>query len=140
MMELVVDASVALKWYVPEIGSLTAGRLLSLPARLIAPDLIVPEIGNILWKLLRRADITPEQSLTILETFETTSLTLLPSVDLLRPALEMAVALDHGVYDCIYLALAKSRDCVMVTADRRFHTPVSASAFANHIHWFEDDL
>ena len=52
---------------------------------------------------------------------------------LLPEALDLAVALDQTVYDCLYLALAEARDSVMVTADRRFHAAVSESIWADRI-------
>jgi predicted nucleic acid-binding protein len=59
---LVIDASVVVKWHVTEIHSVEALRLLrdNAPA-LHAPDLVFPEVGNILWKKVRRGDLTDEQ-------------------------------------------------------------------------------
>ncbi|MEO8383259.1 MAG: type II toxin-antitoxin system VapC family toxin [Acidobacteriota bacterium] len=62
MMKVVVDASVAAKWFLPEIHSDAAARLLDPTIALYAPDLIVPEFGNILWKKIRRAEITPVEA------------------------------------------------------------------------------
>jgi predicted nucleic acid-binding protein len=44
----VVDASVALKWFLPEVHSDAAARLLREGYRLHAPDLIRAEFGNVL--------------------------------------------------------------------------------------------
>jgi predicted nucleic acid-binding protein len=57
MRRYVVDASVAVKWFVPEIHSAEALRLLSLYCELLAPDLLPSEFGNILWKKTRRGEI-----------------------------------------------------------------------------------
>ncbi len=43
-MTLVVDASVALKWFVAEDGSTRAAALLAGPELLVAPDLIEDEV------------------------------------------------------------------------------------------------
>jgi predicted nucleic acid-binding protein len=48
--DFVVDASVAVKWFVPEIYDAQALRLLSGSHQLVAPDLLYVEAGNILWK------------------------------------------------------------------------------------------
>jgi predicted nucleic acid-binding protein len=48
MKELVIDASVAVKWVVEEPG--TQEALLLRQHRLLAPDLLVAECANILWK------------------------------------------------------------------------------------------
>jgi len=58
----VVDASVVIKWYVPEIHSGDADRLLSGDAELLVPDLLWSEIGNILWKRILRAEMTEEKA------------------------------------------------------------------------------
>lgn len=43
-MSVVVDASVVIKWFVPEAGSDAASRLLASEDRLEAPDLLFAEI------------------------------------------------------------------------------------------------
>ena len=57
-MTFVVDASVAVKWLVNEQASEAAHRLLNSEERLVAPDFIVVEVGNVLWKKLRRGELT----------------------------------------------------------------------------------
>ena len=56
---LVVDASVALRWYVNGPGSASAVSLLTEDAVLVAPDLIVAEVCNSAWKLVKAGEITP---------------------------------------------------------------------------------
>ena len=50
----VVDASVVAKWFLPEPHKDNAERLLrdflSETVELMAPDLLVVEVGNLLWK------------------------------------------------------------------------------------------
>ena len=54
MPKLVVDASVVIKWFVPEPFSLEARRILddyrAGSLDLVAPDLLNAEVGNIVWK------------------------------------------------------------------------------------------
>lgn len=61
-MRIVVDASVAVKWFVLEANSEHARRLLDSDATLVAPDLIVAEIATAMWKRQRVGDISPEQA------------------------------------------------------------------------------
>ena len=53
MNTLVIDASIAVKWVVEEDGTAEA-LVLRQKAKLTAPDLIIPECANILWKKVRR--------------------------------------------------------------------------------------
>ena len=57
---------------------------------------------------------------------------------LLPAALDLAISLGQTVYDCLYLALAETRNTVMVTADRRFHDVVGGSVWADRSVWIED--
>lgn len=90
MKKVVVDASVAIKWFVkwfvPEVHSLAAARLLDSDIVLCAPDLIGPEVGNTLWKKVRRTAITREQADQILAAFERLPLEVHPTTVLLPAA------------------------------------------------------
>lgn len=114
----VVDASVAVKWYVPESGSSRAVALLDAHIRLLAPDLLVSEFGNTVWKKARRGELSTAEGTAIVRAFQTaTPVTLRPSLDLLLPAWEIALRLRRTVCDAIYLALAVAEDCPFITAD-----------------------
>jgi predicted nucleic acid-binding protein len=137
MKRVVVDASVAVKWYIPEIHGEDAARFLGPALDLSAPELIGPEFGNILWKKIRRNEITAKEGSEILSAFQALDLQLYPTSILLPSAMELAVALDRSVYDSLYLALAIAQECPLVTADRRFHRVVSESPFSDHVLWIE---
>lgn len=137
-MRLVVDASVAVKWYLPEIHSIRAGRLRDPRFSVVAPDLIRLEFANVLWKTIRRGDLTREGAATFRHAFETSRIQILPAADLVPTAFDLAVDLGRTVYDCLYLALAMEQKCLLITADRKFYAAVASSAIANYILWIED--
>ena len=139
MKRAVVDASVALKWFVPEIHSAAAVRLLETEIVLCAPDLIGPEFGNILWKKVRRGEITRGEATEILSAFSALPLEIHSSAALLDAAFELAVELDRSVYDSLYLALAVAQECALVTADAKLHSAVTNSPLAGHIQWVEEE-
>lgn len=139
-MKFVVDASVAVKWFIPEVHSVAATRLLQPRIHVLAPDLIHPEIGNILWKKTRRKEVTHREASEILTAFKTVDLEVHPSAVLLAPAFEIATSLDRTVYDSLYLALAVVQDCALITADQKFYSVVATSRLVDHIRWVEDDL
>lgn len=129
---LVVDSSVAVKWYLPEDGSDRAALLLQSGKSLIAPDLLVAEVGNVLWK--RRRDV-PVAEIEAIGVALTTAcpVSLYPSDALLQGALSVALTYDRSVYDSLYLALAVSADCSLVTADARLGTALQNTDLAQYI-------
>lgn len=129
---LVVDASVALKWFLAEQDAARA-RLIALRDDLIAPELIVAEVANALWKASRRNQIDAADAdaalATLIRTFQRTA----PVADRASDALQIAGALDHPVYDCFYLALARREGAILVTADRRLLARLAGTPWANTV-------
>jgi predicted nucleic acid-binding protein len=130
---LVVDASVAAKWLLPAAQeSLVeqATHLLALEtegsADFIVPDLFWPEIGNVLWKAVRRERVTPTQAEESLTTALSWAFDTIPSRHLLNQALEIGLKHQRSFYDSIYLALAVSQRIEFVTADERLANAVAA--------------
>ena len=119
MSRLVVDASVAVKWVVEEAGTEEALSLLERSA-LSAPDLLMAECANILWKKVRRGELTEQEAGLAGQLIQLADLDVQPTRPLMPRALDLAIALDHAAYDCIYLALAVENGWRFVTADERF--------------------
>jgi predicted nucleic acid-binding protein len=119
----VVDASVALKWYFREPNAEAATQVLVEGneglRELIAPDWIVAELANVLWKKVQRRECGADQARTILELFDVDAPELLAAAPLVPRALELALRLEESVYDCLYLAAAIESEASLVTADRR---------------------
>jgi len=135
----VVDASVAIKWYLPEPNSADADRLLSGGFQLLAPDLLFPEVGNILWKRVMRSELTVQKAQVILHALESLPLTLRPASVLAENAMTIACALKRSFYDSLYLALAVMADCRLVTADGKLFDAVKdAQPIKKHLLWIED--
>ena len=121
-MRVAVDASIAVKWFVTEQWTDEARRLLARNVERCAPDLILSETANVIWKKARRQEIqTPHRYFA--------EIGHLPNILLLRRCQDLfvrasAIALDinHPVYDCIYLACAEDEGVPLVTADRQLKT------------------
>ncbi len=118
MTTVIVDASVAIKWAVQEILSEQAIFVLS-RARLIAPDLLIAECANILWKKAARNQLSRETAILAASAIEHTEIELVPMRLLMAGAVELAIDLMHPAYDCLYLALALQRQTPFVTSDVR---------------------
>lgn len=119
-MNLVVDASVACKWFIADAGSQAAEALFAPEHVFFAPDLIVAEVCNLAATKLRRGEIAAEQASGMVDRIGDFFDEIVPSAALARRAFAMANELAHPVYDCFYLALAEMRNARLVTADERF--------------------
>jgi predicted nucleic acid-binding protein len=118
----VVDASVAVKWILPESGSSAAAALRELNDDLSAPSLIAVEVGNALWKAVRRGSVTRSEALEGFEAALISLQSLIPIEELRVRALALAIELRHPIYDCFYLALAQRENALLVTADEVMFT------------------
>ena len=131
MTDLVVDASIAMKWVLNEDGTDAAVTLQH--DHLFAPNLIVSECANVLWVHARRGVLTKAEAKACLAEIETTPVTLVPIEDLIETALDLALELDHPIYDSLYLALAVRTGVTLVTADRRFVAAINEHGlYAQH--------
>ena len=117
MSQLVVDASVALKWVIDEPGSDAAAALHG--SSLSAPDLMPVECANVLWVKARKRELDPEEALERIALLVDAPVALVPGMELIDSAARLALEIDHPVYDCLYLALALRSRVPLVTADRK---------------------
>ena len=132
MTRVVVDASVAVKWVLKEPDS-DAARRIAETAELLAPDLLWAELGNVLWRRQRLGELSPENArgmLLTLRRFPVETFALFPLMPL---GLEIAIAIGHSIYDCVYLALADREDCRLVTADERLRNAVASGPMAQSV-------
>lgn len=118
-MTLIVDASVAVKWVLPEADSNKATLLRASDTDIIAPSLVIAEIGNAIWKSAMRGDMNATDAQHTLKIAVAHYHRLLPVEDLMAAALAFATDLRHPIYDCFYLALAEREAATLITADAR---------------------
>lgn len=116
---LVVDASVAARWFVPALAWQNATEVLEGGERLLGPELILVEVANTFWKAVNANYMTSREMVTALQMLPGFFAELRPLSDLNTEAGELAVTLHHPVYDCCYLALARREAAPLVTADKR---------------------
>jgi predicted nucleic acid-binding protein len=132
-MALIVDASVAIKWFIDEPGSDLARRLWRDEPELVAPDLIIPEVCNAAWRKVRLGQSEPAQAREIALRLQRGVLELRPTAALAPRAIELALDLDQPVYDCFYLSLAEAEQAKLVTADRRLEGRLRNTAWSASI-------
>lgn len=136
-VRLIVDASAAIKWYVNEEHAEAARRLQDETFDLHVPDLFFPEIGNILWKKVRRGNVDATAARAIVKALAVFPMTTHPSGPLWEAAFEIALQTDRTVYDSLYVALAVSLDARLVTADQKLFNSLQAGIFALRVHWID---
>jgi len=124
-VSLVIDASIAIKWVMPEPDS--GAALMLRRERLLAPDLLIAECANVLWKKVRRGEVHAAEAVLAARLLERADIHLQPMRTLIEPAERLAIALDHPAYDCFYLALAESIGSDFVTADRDLQRKAAAA-------------
>ncbi|HSR13562.1 MAG TPA: type II toxin-antitoxin system VapC family toxin [Thermodesulfobacteriota bacterium] len=141
-MNTVLDASVLAKFYVPEILSDRAEALLADAARrqvdLNAPDLIYPEIGNVLWKKLRRGELTGSDIGEIVQSVCLLPLRIVPSKALLPLAVDIGARYGITVYDSIYVSAAQVSRGELITADRRLADTLAKTDLGKMVSWLGD--
>jgi predicted nucleic acid-binding protein len=80
---------------------------------------LIAEVANVAWKKILRGEIDRRDGRIMVEDSADGTIDLVPSQDLRHAALGAAVALQHPIYDCFYLACADFHAGPLVTADRR---------------------
>jgi predicted nucleic acid-binding protein len=130
---VVVDASVAAKWFLPENGEALADRALALlnkydkkEVQFVVPDLFYVEIASAIWKAVRTGRVPGafgDQALVLLTQREFATV---PSLKLLDKAFQIATVFERTVYDCIYVALAVQSKAQLITADERLANSLAA--------------
>ncbi len=123
---IVVDASIAAKWYLQEPGSEEAAALLTSASVLIAPALIRVEVTGAILRRFRERALSLERAKEACELWEADlaggAIRLVPDETLLGPARVIAFQIKHTIQDCLYLAAAVEAGRVrLVTADPTFH-------------------
>ena len=125
-MDLVVDASVALKWLLAEPDSDIALRLRA-DHDILAPDLLLIECRNAVLTSLRRRRLSLDQARMAERDIDAFGITIMPSEPLLARAFAIALDLGTPIYDSVYLAAAIAAGRQLITADHRFASTASAS-------------
>jgi predicted nucleic acid-binding protein len=136
--DFVLDASVVVKWYVPEVHAADARRWRGVGGTFHAPTFFDVEVANIVWKKVRRGEITRPQADLILG--QVLVLPIIRQADgpLVARAFEIAHQTDRTVYDSMHVALAVHLGATVVTADSKLFNALSTTAWAASTRWVAD--
>jgi predicted nucleic acid-binding protein len=138
MSDWVLDASVVIKWFVPEALAVESRRWRRVAGALHAPSLLDAELENILWKEVCRGGITRPVADRILARLPRLPISRHPDADLLTSAFDIACKGQRTVNDLLYLALALQLGSQMVTADQKLFNALQPTPWATAIRWVGD--
>ena len=129
---IVVDASIAAKWYLNEHGSAEAAALLTSESLLQAPALIRIEVTGAILRRYWEGQLSLQRAREACDLWEEDlaggALTLVPDATLIDSARVLAFEIRHTIQDCLYLAAAVAAGPArLVTADPTFHARASAA-------------
>ena len=125
-----IDASVVIKWFVPEVHGDAARRWLASPHEYVAPDLLFPEAGNAIWKKVRRGELTVEEGRRLAVDLSSVAVESISMRDLLPDAHALALSSGLTVYDAMYVTLAVRLKTQVITADDRLTRALAAYPMA----------
>ncbi len=137
-MIIVVDANIAIKWAFQENHSKEARSLLDFSPLILAPDFIMTEISNIIWKKVLQKALPDYEAQPIYLQIQKIISSFIESRSLLSNVIDLSIELNHPIYDCIYLATAQKYNVKVLTADRRFYDVIHNSKHSDCVEWIED--
>jgi predicted nucleic acid-binding protein len=129
----VVDASVIIKWYVPENDYAAARAMRTADTKLAAPDLLFIEVASIAWKIVRRGEMPASRAVEIIEEIAASPFVTFSNQSLARDALDLGIGTGLTAYDACYVALATRLDKILITADEKLVRKVAGTPAANHV-------
>ncbi|HHJ19880.1 MAG TPA: PIN domain-containing protein [Gammaproteobacteria bacterium] len=136
----VLDASVVIKWFIPEIYWEQASLLQHYSeSYLHTPDFAQLECSSILSKKVRRNELKLDEANDIQVLLLNMPVQMHPWQDLLLAAGQVAHETYRSVYDCLYLVLAKQINGQMVTADKKLYSALEKSKkWGPYLCWIEE--
>jgi predicted nucleic acid-binding protein len=138
---LIPDASVGIKWYVPEPESSEAARLLDSRFDLHIPTYFFTEVASVLQrKVAVERTLSAAEALSAFQLLQKVPMTIHATESLLEPAFRHGVRYRRPVYDSLYLVLAAVLGGSVVTADRRLYNGVHGGPLDHLVLWVSDPL
>lgn len=132
----IVDTSVAARWVIgsddPVLSNEVSIALTLLPRRLVAPDLLMAEFANVMWKKVRAQEIGSAQAREAVAVLPDI-VELIPTAGLADRAMDISLRLDHPAYDCFFLAAAQMLETIVISADRKLVRRCADTAFSGLI-------
>ena len=131
MTPYVIDTSALVKLVIPEDHSDTVADIAELyrasRIQLVAPDFILLECANVLWKYARRDNAPISDMISAIETLIRIDLRLVPQAELIEDALRFALDVGITVYDAVFCVTARRNQSELITAALRLVNSLAGS-------------
>lgn len=142
-MRLVIDASVAVKWFVDEDGHEDAVAILQRHDECFAPELMLPAVAGAFDKKIKAGTLDSRQAIEAVNALRN-NITIVDSAKFIEASFGLASELQHPIADCIYMACAIDLRAKLVTADRIFLKKAANGGYRRLVvelgHELDDDL
>lgn len=116
-MKVVLDASAAIETVFGRKQASRLGGILAEADIVLAPDLLVPELVNTIWKFHQFESLPLDECHRSLKAALGLVDALVPSMEIHSEAFLLARTARRPAYDMFYLALARREDAVLLTTD-----------------------
>ena len=121
MTAQVIDTSALVKYVLPEQDSSVVEEIVAShhagTINLMAPEYVLVESTNVLWKQLQRGNIQAEDAAASLQALRGLGIRLIPNAEILEDALTLAAQHGITVYDSLFCAVAVRENAQLITAD-----------------------
>jgi predicted nucleic acid-binding protein len=140
-LRAVVDASVAVKIFVPETHTAQAQGIFvrfasENGAELIVPDLFFVECANVFWKWVQRSGYPAAEVRAHLHDLTGFGLMVIPTQAIAEEALEIALKHRITAYDACYVVASNQTRLPLITADEKLVANLAKSAY--DVQWLGD--
>lgn len=137
MNQPVIDASLAIKWFLWEEGTEQAHSLLEQLTTFYVPDLFLVEIDSVLTKKARKGELKVDEAFQKRSVFRKLPYKMVSYNEVEEFAFRLATEFSITSYDAVYVAIAIDRDTTLYTADRRLSNGMATTPFSEHIESIE---
>ncbi len=133
-----VDASVAIKWLLPEAYSDECLALLERNERIVVPDFLYAQVGMGLAKRVKTGDLKAAWTEEAMTALVRLPLVRVPAAEIAVEAIGLASHGKRHFYDAAYLALALREGVPLITADWRWYAVVSTGPLKDYVRFVRD--
>lgn len=137
MNRYVVDASLAIKWFLPDNYQKEATSYLIQSDLLFAPSYLKVEFDSILSKWCRSGRLNYEKAIGIRSVFNQIQISYFGFETLSHISFDVASKNSVTYYDALYLCTAKLKKCEMITFDRKLKVSVEGTQFESIVSLIE---